>query len=311
MVATECSSFRSPQAETSDSLYDLSTKEDPNSLEAEPSYSHGRGIEQYLHCRLEDWENAYRRVHPNRSLRVDYLLTELNLGGLHMGAIPSAEFFKSLPYLRYLWLQNNNLTNLNGVLLVTPRILGLWLGNNQLSNLHHELGSLHSLEVLDLSVNELHDFAGTLQELRSIHTLKELDLSGNAITLMDNYESIILCQNSSLHFLDRKHVQPGALERARNIVTKLNRPSLEQIGFGKHCPKRLETGARSKIPRWSNPKMAPRSSPTLNELLQKRFNRKVSVTFKHLDWASVPQSQERRNKAPPDHATFTIIKAKF
>ncbi|VDP85058.1 unnamed protein product [Echinostoma caproni] len=115
-------------------------------------------IQTYWSCRLQDWERVYRSIHPSRVLRVDHLLTELNLGGLHMGTIPDPEFFRCLPSLRFLWIHDNDLFQLNGVLKAVPRLLGLWVSNNRLSNMRDQLRSLHSLEVLDLSINELHDF---------------------------------------------------------------------------------------------------------------------------------------------------------
>ncbi|KAA0186942.1 hypothetical protein FBUS_07520 [Fasciolopsis buskii] len=305
-------SSNSSQLEMTDPVNDSGTNVDPDkSADVEMPCIQEKMVQRYLICRIEDWEEQCRLTHHNQSLRMGYLLTELNLGGLHMGSLPSGEFFQSLPNLQYLWLQENDLKVLNGIFQATPRLAGLWLGNNRLSSLHHQLRSLHSLETLDLSVNELHDFEDTLQELRSIHTLKELDLSGNAITLSENYESIILCQNPALHFLDRRYVQPGARERAWNVVRMLNRPSLKQIGFGTRCSENGNSKTQVIVPVSTTAKRLPRPNPKLTELLWKWFDSKSSVRIKHLDWATVPRSQERRTNPSRDQAQFTIIKAKF
>jgi len=122
---------------------------------------------------LETLDISHNKFHELPLFPASAALRNL-FAGWNAIAVLEAELWQSLPELRALELQDNNLLELPATLGSLSHLQTLNVGGNSLQNLPDEIGSLKELEVLVTAGNPLVSLPSALETL----PLKTLDLSG-------------------------------------------------------------------------------------------------------------------------------------
>ena len=138
-------------------------------------------------------------------------LLQLNLAG---NAIKKVDNLSHLDQLQVLDLSRNSITNPGPGLGQLTSLKRLSLAGNFMQHVPKCLASLHLLEVLDLSGNNV----SVLRELRTLSTLDnlyELSILGNKVCELPHYREYVVFQLRSLNSLDTRRV--GDAERQASV----------------------------------------------------------------------------------------------
>ena len=128
--------------------------------------------------RLDLSRNNIKKINelPPNSLR---LLIHLDLSSNELNHFYEGRLFINL---KYLYLDNNNITKFPASVTRLRKLKELTLSGNNLSTIPSRIGYLKKLEVLDLSYNNLSELPSRIKRLRK---LKKLILTGNNFTSDD------------------------------------------------------------------------------------------------------------------------------
>lgn len=118
------------------------------------------------------------------------VISELNLSHNFLTDLPNASFFHSLHTLQFLYLDSNNLSNLQTDIFGKLQSLkSLNLSNNHFKEFQHGIFEhVENLEFLDLSRN---NFTIMKRYFHTLSKLKELYLSDNHIQFLDSSQMIV------------------------------------------------------------------------------------------------------------------------
>ena len=159
---------------------------------------------------------------PFRSTKFSSNCEELHLGGRSIQALRDFESFVALSVL---WLNDNQLENLEG-LEENFRIKELYVHGNKIKRLQ-EGGLSHCtfLSLLSLNDNKLDDLENVITELKPKNHLKNLDLFGNPIAQEDNYRLRIIGELPTLRMLDRHEITVDERVAAKAYLKKMKKMS--------------------------------------------------------------------------------------
>ncbi|XP_027540678.1 leucine-rich repeat-containing protein 72 isoform X3 [Neopelma chrysocephalum] len=233
-------------------------------------------------------------------------------------SIPSLSQFNRL---KYLWLNNNKIQDLN-FLIKNYCLTELYLNNNELTDISGALKHLCSLQILFLHNNELKNLGKTVKELKgmiSLHTLIVTQRERESAFHLYNPERSLLVQ--SIAFGKRVKTPLGTPVGSRRCIhppRRLIMPSETVASFSVkekkhgnvclweirelHKLKKIPTGCEfgdntNKVP-FENPEDA---------VLVRAMTRSLTE-FSSVDWNKVATCQERRlqNKAEEPLEKLTV-----
>ena len=144
----------------------------------------------------------------------------LSLSSLKITEQQLALLIPFLINLRYLLLDNNQLTSLPDSIGQLTKLYILWLGNNQLTSLPNSIGQLTKLRRLSLENNQLTSLPKSFGGLTN---LRDLDIGNNQLTSLPDS----IGQLTNLNYLSLKNNQLTSLPNSIGQLTKLRRLSLE------------------------------------------------------------------------------------
>ncbi len=157
---------------------------------------------------------------PFRSTKYSSNCEELHLGGRGIQALRDFESFVALSVL---WLNDNQLENLEG-LEENFRIKELYAHSNKIKRLQEEgLAHCTFLSRLTLNDNKLDDLENIITELKPMNHLKNLDLFGNPIAQEDNYRLRMIGELSTLRMLDRHEITAEERAAAKAFLKKMKK----------------------------------------------------------------------------------------
>ena len=170
--------------------------------------------------------------------------TELHFGGRRVQELH--DNFSMFVNLEVLWLNNNCLTEVRGLLSTnektdrsvgqtgTRRLRKLMLSNNRISTVSGDIESLKYLEVLLLANNNLRNMEAVCQRLCQIKSLRQLDLLGNPLVEEVNYRLFVIHKLQSVEILDRHQVTQRERKQAAALFVQTSCSST--TAFGKCLP---------------------------------------------------------------------------
>ncbi|CAH8297590.1 unnamed protein product [Schistosoma turkestanicum] len=247
---------------------------------------------QAIKCRLEDFvRHIYQIKHSNCPRNIWFLLTDMNLSNLQLKCIPNENVFGNLPNLRCLWLNNNQIKQLNNCLIKCQNLLELRLRSNQLHSINGQLYNLHCLEILDLSENHLDNLKEINKELSRMHFLRELNLLGNPVALQSDFKSSLLTSHSTLTVLNKNEILGNQFKSIKSKTGYHPTFSKDQSS------KRKRTKPVQTKPDENQVKSKMNLDQEIEEFeakLNKRFQAKTTTEFKCLDWSTIPSSEMKR-----------------
>ncbi|XP_027540679.1 leucine-rich repeat-containing protein 72 isoform X4 [Neopelma chrysocephalum] len=231
-------------------------------------------------------------------------------------SIPSLSQFNRL---KYLWLNNNKIQDLN-FLIKNYCLTELYLNNNELTDISGALKHLCSLQILFLHNNELKNLGKTVKELKGMISLHTLNLFQNPLAYDPDYRLYVIYILPSVQLLDRKLVTQRERESAFHLYNPERSLLVQSIAFGKRVKTPLGTpvGSRRCIhpPRrlimpsgcefGDNTNKVPFENPE-DAVLVRAMTRSLTE-FSSVDWNKVATCQERRlqNKAEEPLEKLTV-----
>ncbi|XP_051641958.1 leucine-rich repeat-containing protein 72 isoform X2 [Manacus candei] len=231
-------------------------------------------------------------------------------------SIPSLSQFNRL---KYLWLNNNKIQDLN-FLIKNYCLTELYLNNNELTDISGALKHLCSLQILFLHNNELKKLGKTVKELKGMISLHTLNLFQNPLAYDPDYRLYVIHILPSVQLLDRKLVTQRERESAFHLYNPERSLLVQSIAFGKRVKTPLGTPMGSRrcthparrliMPSGcefaDNTNKVPFENPE-DAVLVRAMTRSLTE-FSSVDWNKVATCQERRlqNKAEEPLEKLTV-----
>lgn len=224
-------------------------------------------------------------------------------------------------FLQHLWLQGNKLSQLcipqhPDVSFVNNnfRICELYLNDNDIKSISGMLGHLTCLKVLMLQNNQLDDLDETTLELRPMRTLNVLNLLYNPLSQVRGYRLHLIHFCPSVTLFDRQAVTAQERKAASNIYEDKQNAVKATIAFGRRAggpPFPSLQQSKLTIQEITNYHDSDRDdsqeSPTLEELVKERTMKKSAMQYTTLDWSLVPNRLQRINgQTTPKPQNITI-----
>ena len=184
-------------------------------------------------------------------------LTEMHAGGRGVEKLDTWQM-QRFPNLEVLWLNDNKISKLQG-LEYNFRLKHLYLQNNSITTLLNNsccIGTLTSLETLQLACNQLQDMKATLEVLSKLRRLRYLSLHSNPLALEGFYRESVIFAIPTLEHLDASTVTP--IERAAAV----------KLFTAKRIEKKYAFGTVPKI--WEKPAFIKIGDPSGGELLLRK-----------------------------------------
>eukprot|EP01063_Lacrimia_lanifica_P024178 TRINITY_DN32141_c0_g1_i1.p2 TRINITY_DN32141_c0_g1~~TRINITY_DN32141_c0_g1_i1.p2 ORF type:complete len:808 (+),score=293.56 TRINITY_DN32141_c0_g1_i1:164-2587(+) len=169
---------------------------------------------------------------------------ELHMGGKGLVTLhPNLLRFSNLEVL---WLNNNKLSSLEGVLppdtgrvdvsfddkaYGARRLKQLYLSNNVLKTLEGDVEKLKYLEVLMLANNQLRNLEEICQTLAQLKNLTQLDLFGNPCAEEVNYQLYVVHKIPQLELFDRHQITPAERIQAAKLFDKSSKSTSNYAFF--------------------------------------------------------------------------------
>jgi Leucine-rich repeat (LRR) protein len=188
--------------------------------------------------------NPLSRIHDLSSVRLYPSMQEIHISGTNLTIVTSKDF-EAFPALLHLFLDVNRISRVSpGAFRSLPSLLTLDLGVNELDLLPQErLQGLNHLRLLNLTHNRLKELEEFPQDLKS---LQILDLSFNQITLVGKWTFRHLENLAELHLYGNwiSTVASDAFRPLKKLrLLDLSRNYLEKLPLSAFRP--LETQIRS------------------------------------------------------------------
>ncbi|XP_064532018.1 leucine-rich repeat-containing protein 72 [Pseudopipra pipra] len=231
-------------------------------------------------------------------------------------SVPSLSQFNRL---KYLWLNNNKIQDLN-FLIKNYCLTELYLNNNELTDISGALKHLCSLQILFLHNNELKKLGKTVKELKGMISLHTLNLFQNPLAYDPDYRLYVIYILPSVQLLDRKLVTQRERESAFHLYNPERSLLVQSIAFGKRVktPLGAPVGSRrcihparrlimpSGCEFADNTNKVPFENPE-DAVLVRAMTRSLTE-FSSVDWNKVATCQERRlqNKAEEPLEKLTV-----
>ena len=124
------------------------------------SKSGGRNV--YRPRKIEDIYN----ISPQKKA----LITGINLSGKYLAQTPD-DIFDGFTKLKWLWLEDNQLTELPNSIGNLTNLEKLWLVNNQLTELPQSIGNLTNLKKLNLRGNRLTELPQSIGNFTNLESI--------------------------------------------------------------------------------------------------------------------------------------------
>ncbi|XP_015456529.3 leucine-rich repeat-containing protein 72 isoform X2 [Astyanax mexicanus] len=172
-------------------------------------------------------ESGSPMCRPSKDLHI----SELYLAKRGLSAIPDLSKFKQL---RYVWLNNNKIKNLNGSVF-NCCIAELYLQNNEITTISGALRHLTCLRVLLLHNNQLKNLEETVAELRHTHCLQTVNFFLNPFTQDPEYREYVIHHLPSVQILDRKEVRQEERRHAFRLFCSERLRVLDTLAFGRRA----------------------------------------------------------------------------
>lgn len=135
--------------------------------------------------------------------------------------------FQHFKNLEVLWLNNNNLVNIQG-LDINFRIKELYLHNNHIRTLEGSLKVMKHLTVLTLYNNELSNQDENIESQENYVYLEHLELWGNPLSEEPNYRPKILHSQRNLTLFDRHTIRELERQNADKLIKSQKIPGLKK-----------------------------------------------------------------------------------
>ncbi|XP_072182393.1 leucine-rich repeat-containing protein 72-like isoform X1 [Diadema setosum] len=256
-----------------------------------------------------------------QGIRKDLDVTELYLSNQGLTEVSDLSQYK---LLNRLWLNGNKLRRIN-CLSINYRLTELYLQDNELVSVCGLLAPLTNLRVLMLHNNQLTKLEETVTELRALQALHTLNLSQNPLAQETEYRHYVIFHTPPLQLLDRQEVLKSEREEAAKLYQQDRQALLETIAFGRRCPGPVlpsqDEGVAMET-RASNLTMASDREVANNffspprekseEAVAERAVKRSIMEFSHFDWSKAPRAEERRmNKGLESNRKTEIVTVKF
>ncbi|NWX83643.1 LRC72 protein, partial [Nothoprocta ornata] len=227
-------------------------------------------------------------------------------------SIPSLSRFHRL---RYLWINNNKIQDLN-FLVKNHCLTELYLNNNEITDISGALKHLCALQILLLHNNQLKHLDKTVEELKGMRSLQTLNIFHNPLAQDPGYRLSVIHFLPSVQLLDRKPVTPRERERALHVYEGGRSRALQAVAFGS----RLQTPLGTTVGhhRGTSPAAPPgcefgdhTNKVPLEDPADTVFLRAMTrsvMEFSSVDWNKVSTCTQRRleKKAEEPYEMLTV-----
>ncbi|XP_063956720.1 leucine-rich repeat-containing protein 72-like [Lytechinus pictus] len=258
-----------------------------------------------------------------QEIRKDLDVTELYLS--NQGLTDQDLYdFGQYRMLNRLWLNGNKLRRIN-CLSINYRITELYLQDNELVSVGGLLQPLTSLQVLMLHNNQLTNLEETIAEMKAMQALNTLNLSQNPLAQEAEYRHYIIHHVPSLKLLDRQEILKSERDDAAKLYQQERQALLETIAFGRRCNGPVQRAKDQGVVSESRHSLAsmvsdkevanhfsspPRGTP--EEAVAERAVQRSIMEYSHFDWSKKPRAEERRmNKNIEGSKQTEIITVRF
>ncbi|XP_039270984.2 leucine-rich repeat-containing protein 72-like [Styela clava] len=243
----------------------------------------------------------------DNNIKRDDDVRDLYLGSCGLTDLDNLEQFR---FLQHLWLQGNKLSQLClprnpdvSFVHINYRISELYLNDNDIKSISGMLHHLTCLKVLMLQNNQLDDLDETTLELRPMRTLHVLNMLYNPLSQVQGYRLHLIHFCPSVTLFDRQAVTAQERTAASQIYEEKQNAVKATIAFGRRSGgPPFPTLQQSKTTIHELPSQAKNDLdkkqecfPTLEEMVEERTMKKSSMEYTTLDWSLVPNRLQRIN----------------
>ncbi|KAK2184507.1 hypothetical protein NP493_262g01055 [Ridgeia piscesae] len=192
----------------------------------------------------------------------------------------------------------------------------LYLNDNRLVDVKGVLKNLKSLETLLLHNNQLEKLDTMVHEMAHMQCLRTLNLFGNPLAQEPEYRLYLIHHVPSLEILDRKEIRQSEKNLSKRLYEQERGFIGQKIAFGRRSegPPYLHFPASHTTPHIVVPvdyevgNSFYRDSAqfmTLEDAVAARALEKTAKQYTHFDWSRVPRADERRlTKKPYEQPHF-------
>ncbi|GAA6088861.1 leucine-rich repeat-containing protein 72 isoform X2 [Tachysurus ichikawai] len=234
--------------------------------------------------------NSFKRVH----------VSELYLARRQLTDVPDLSRFTQL---RYIWLNNNRIKRIRGTEFHCC-LAELYLQNNEITSITGVLRHLSCLKVLLLHNNHLIILEETVGELRHMQHLQTLNLFLNPFSQDPLYREYVVHHLPSVQLLDRKEVRQEERRHAFKLLSPERQRVLDTIAFSRRALTERKMIASTKRGQWSsNTKRTKCPFDGIEDLCERRAMQRSIMQFSTLDWSSIKAQQH-----PLEEHSSTAVK---
>ncbi|EDO45572.1 predicted protein, partial [Nematostella vectensis] len=240
-----------------------------------------------------------------RKIGKDKDVVELYLA--HRG-LESMHDLKRFRNLQRIWLNGNKFRRL-GCFQSNFYLTEVYLQDNMLIEVNGLLRHLTCLEVLMLNGNQLTKLTDVVHELRAMQRLHDLNLFNNPLAQDYDYRSYVIHRIKSLKILDRREVLQAERIKAQKKYEPDREMVKETVSFGRRVdgpPQKVfypPSSATFASPDTDNGKdhsfkecrsPTPFGKEALESAIEDRSLRRSIVQYSTFDWSSVQLSEDKR-----------------
>ncbi|XP_011682052.2 leucine-rich repeat-containing protein 72 [Strongylocentrotus purpuratus] len=256
-----------------------------------------------------------------QGIRKDLDVTELYLSNQGLTDVCD---FGQYRMLNRIWLNGNKLRRIN-CLSINYRISELYLQDNELVSVAGLLQPLTSLQVLMLHNNQLTDLEETVNEMKAMQALHTLNLSQNPLAQEAEYRHYIIHHVPSLKLLDRQEILKSERDEAAKMYQQDRQSLLETIAFGHRCEGPAQRAKDQGVVSESRHSFSsstvsdgevanhfispPRGTP--EDAVAERAVQRSIMEYSHFDWTKKPRAEERRMNKNVEGSKTEIITVRF
>ncbi|KAM9468570.1 leucine-rich repeat-containing protein 72 [Clarias gariepinus] len=169
----------------------------------------------------------------------------------------------------------------------------LYLQNNEISSITGVLRHLRCLRVLLLHNNHLRNQEETVTELRRLQHLQTLNLFLNPFTQDPLYREYTVHHLPSVQLLDRKEVKQEERRRAFKLFSPEKQVILDTLAFGRRAPARRKMTQDTQRGQWrGKAKCTKCPFDVIDDLCERRAAQRSFMQFSTLDWSSMRRAQQ-------------------
>ncbi|XP_071955088.1 leucine-rich repeat-containing protein 72-like [Antedon mediterranea] len=249
---------------------------------------------------MAEVEKVIEEQMRSQGIRKDQDVTQLYMANRKLAKDGDLSQFKNL---KYLWLNGNRLRHIT-CLTKNYHMTELYLQDNELVDINGALGHLTCLHTIMMQNNQLTKLEQTVKEFKAMQNLRVLNLSGNPVAQEPEYRFYVIHYVPSLQLLDRTEVLKQERDTAVQYYNQDRQALLDTISFGRRWPlgpprPQANTGLSSHSgmnilhnETWDN---REKFEDDLSDTSKgDRALRRSVMQYSTIDWSKIPKSQERR-----------------